>query len=76
MKETLNFEAYPFAIRPLSSTEGGGYLIEFQDIAGVMSSEETAEAAIDKGRDALKCALLTMKEFGDPIPDPALQRKR
>src|SRR6266481_5523997 len=64
------FERYPFQIRPLSADEGGGYLIEFPDVPGCMSGGETLDDAIVNGRDALKGALLTMREFGDPIPSP------
>lgn len=70
MKDTLRLEDYPFTIRPLASDEGGGYLIEFPDIPGCMSDGETPEEAIINGRDALKCSLLTIKEFGDPVPAP------
>jgi antitoxin HicB len=63
-------EQYPFQIRLLSEEEGGGYLIEFPDIPGCLSDGETPEEAIVSGRDALKCCLLTMREFGDPIPPP------
>ena len=70
MKETLKLEAYPFTVRPLSEADGGGFLVEFPDLPGVMSDGETPEEAIENGRDALKAALLTLKEFGDPIPPP------
>lgn len=70
MKEKLDLEKYPFLVRPLSKEEGGGYLIEFPDLPGVISDGQTPEEAIRNGRDALKAALLTMKEFGDPIPRP------
>ena len=70
MKETLRLEDYPFTIRPLASDEGGGYLIEFPDVPGCMSDGESPEEAVANGRDALKCCLLTLKEFGDPIPAP------
>ena len=70
MKDSLRLEEYPFTIRPLSQDEGGGYLIEFPDVPGVMSDGETPEEVIANGRDALKCTLLTFKEFGDPIPVP------
>jgi predicted RNase H-like HicB family nuclease len=63
-------EQYPFQIRPLTGEEGGGYLIEFPDVPGCMSDGETPEEAIPNGRDALKCYLLTMKELGEPIPEP------
>ncbi len=63
-------EQYPFQIRLLTEEEGGGYLIEFPDIPVCMSDGATPEEAIASGRDALKCCLLTMREFGDPIPQP------
>ena len=70
MKQTPQLQSYPFQIRPLAPEEGGGFLIEFPDIPGVMSDGETPEEAVRNGRDALKAALLTLKEFGDPIPKP------
>lgn len=70
MKEKLPLEKYPFVVRPLSKEEGGGYLVEFPDLPGVISDGETPEEAIRNGRDALKAALLTLKEFGDTIPKP------
>jgi antitoxin HicB len=70
MKETLRLEDYPFTIRRLAGDEGEGYLIEFPDVPGCMSDGETPEEAVVNGRDALKCCLLTLKEFGDTIPAP------
>ena len=70
MKETLRLEDYPLTIRPLAGDEGGGYLIEFPDVPGCMSDGESPEEAVANGRDALKCCLLTLQEFGDPIPAP------
>jgi predicted RNase H-like HicB family nuclease len=61
---------YSFQVRPLAKEEGGGYLIEFPDLPGCMSDGETPEEAIVNGRDAVKCYLLTAKEFGDQIPLP------
>ncbi len=54
----------------MTADEGTGYLIEFPDVPLCMSDGPTVEEAIANGRDALKCCLLTMKEFGDPIPKP------
>jgi len=68
--EQLKIDQYPFAVRPLSEEDGGGYLVEFPDVAGCMSDGATPEEAILNGRDALRCMLLTMMEFGDPIPEP------
>jgi antitoxin HicB len=72
-KEPLDLESYPFTIRPLSSEDGAGFLIQYRDIPGCMSDGETPAAAILNARDALKSALRTLREFGDPTPK---QRER
>ncbi|MBM3568411.1 MAG: toxin-antitoxin system HicB family antitoxin [Alphaproteobacteria bacterium] len=59
---------YPYVIRPLSRHEGGGSLIVFPDLPGCASNGETPEQAVVNGADALRTLLLTMKEFGDPVP--------
>ena len=64
-KEPFDLESYPFTIRPLSQQDGGGFLIEYPDIPSCMSDGETPAAAIQNGRDALKSALRTIREFGD-----------
>lgn len=62
---------YPFAIRPLSESEGGGYLIEFPDLPGCMSDGETIEEAIANGEDAKRSWIAAMKQAGRPIPPPS-----
>jgi len=69
-KEAFDLEVFPFTIRPLSREAGGGFLIEYPDIPGCMSDGKTPAEAIRNGRDALKSALRTLREFGDPIPRP------
>ncbi len=71
MRKKLPLSRYPFLVRPLSKQEGGGYLVEFPDFPGVISDGETPEEAIRNGQDALAAALMTMQEFGDPIPKPS-----
>ena len=62
---------YPFQVRPLTSEEGGGYLIEFPDLPGCMSDGGTIEEAIANGGDALRSWLATAAEFGDAIAPPS-----
>ena len=64
---------YPFEIRPLTKSEGGGYLIRFPDLPGCLSDGETPEEAIENGKDALDGWLLTRQELGLEIPKPFTQ---
>lgn len=68
--EKLRIDQYPFTVRPLSEADGGGFVIEYPDIPGCKSDGETPEEAVINGKDALRSVLLTMIEFGDPIPEP------
>lgn len=61
---------YPFAIRPLTADEGGGYLIEFPDLPGCMSDGETVEEAIRNGGDAKRAWIAAMREAGRLVPAP------
>jgi antitoxin HicB len=69
-RDDLKLERYRFTVRPMTEEEGTGYVVEFPDLPLCMSDGATVEEAITNGRDALKCCLLTMKEFGDPVPKP------
>ena len=71
MNEFANVDRYPFAIRPLSAGDGGGYLIEYPDLPGCHSDGETPEQAIVNGRDAVRSYLLSCKKHGDPVPKPS-----
>ncbi|MBS0357787.1 MAG: type II toxin-antitoxin system HicB family antitoxin [Proteobacteria bacterium] len=66
---------YPTLIRPLTSEEGGGYLVEFPDLPGCIADGETPEAALAEAEDALKSWLKTAKKHGDEIPDPSTSIK-
>jgi len=57
-----------FEVRPLSSAEGGGYLVEFPDYPGCMADGETPEEAIREAREALASYLATLEELGQPEP--------
>jgi antitoxin HicB len=66
---TQDFE-YPFELRPLTSDEGGGWLISFPDLPGCMSDGETPEEAITNGKDALAAWLQAAREIGREVPPP------
>ena len=61
---------YPFEVRPLSSEEGGGYLISFPDFAECISDGESVDDAIASGRDALKATMAALKAKKLPVPAP------
>ncbi len=62
--------SYPFSIRPLSETDGGGFAIEYPDLPGCISDGSTPEEALKQGCDAVKSYLLSCAKHGDPIPKP------
>ena len=68
-----NLDQYQFTVRPLSSDEGGGYLVEYPDIPGCMSDGETVEEAISNGREALRDCLEVFKESGRKLPKPSIE---
>ena len=61
---------YPFEVRPLSSDEGGGFLISFPDFAECISDGETVEEAMENGRDALKATVAALKAKKIAVPAP------
>ena len=71
MTDLANIDKYPFTIRPLSTEDGGGFLIEYPGLPGCHSDGETPEQAIVNGRDAVRSYLLSCRKHGDPIPKPS-----
>jgi predicted RNase H-like HicB family nuclease len=65
------FEAYTHVISPLSSEEGGGFLISFPDLPGCISDGETIEEAIHNGRDAFLAWISAQADMGRVIPRPS-----
>lgn len=65
------FEAYTHVISPLSSEEGGGFLISFPDLPGCISDGETIEEAIHNGRDAFLAWISAHADMGREIPRPS-----
>ena len=61
---------YPLEIRPLTTAEGGGFLISYPDLSECISDGETVEEALKNGRDALKATIAALKSKGLPVPAP------
>ncbi|MBA2708971.1 MAG: type II toxin-antitoxin system HicB family antitoxin [Tatlockia sp.] len=71
----MNELNYPATIQPLSSEDGGGYLVTFPDLPGCMADGSTPEEAFHQAENALKAWLKTAQEFGDSIPKPSCLNK-
>jgi antitoxin HicB len=63
-------DAYPFELRPLSTEEGGGYLISFPDFNECIADGESIDEAITEGQSALAAVIATLQEKGLPVPKP------
>ena len=63
-------EDYPFEMRPLKPSEGGGYLIAYPDFTECIADGETLEEALQHGREALQAVIEALQEQGVPIPTP------
>jgi antitoxin HicB len=67
---------YPFKIRHLSKSDGGGYFIEYPDLPGCMSDGSTINETIINGQDAVRCWLEVARETGRAIPKPGALEKQ
>lgn len=65
------FEAYAHIISPLSSDDGGGYLITFPDLPGCISDGPTEAEAVVNGRDAFIAVISALADMGRDIPAPS-----
>lgn len=64
------FEDYRFEMRRLAEEEGGGILIAFPDLPGLISDGETYEEAIRNGREAFVEWIEAWQEMGRKVPLP------
>jgi antitoxin HicB len=61
---------YPFSVWPLSTEDGGGFLISFPDFSECISDGETVEEAFRNGLDALQETIAALKSMNLPVPEP------
>ncbi|MGC9208138.1 type II toxin-antitoxin system HicB family antitoxin [Acidithiobacillus sp.] len=61
---------YPFEMRPMKPSEGGGYLISYPDFTECIADGETLEEALQNGREALRAVIETLQEHGLAVPAP------
>ena len=68
------FDDYPFDLRPLSKTEGGGWLVTWPDLPGCMSDGATPEDAIRNGREAFAAWMaVRRKDLKQAAPKPSVR---
>jgi antitoxin HicB len=61
---------YEVDIRPLSPTDGGGFIAIVPDLPGCRSDGETPHEALTNAYDAIACWMEAAKELGRPVPAP------
>ena len=58
----MRLEDYAIRIEPLSSDEGGGFLVTVPDLPGCMADGETVEQAIAEAHDAFEAWAMAERE--------------
>ncbi len=71
VRQPYSFESYRFEIRPLSSVEGGGFLISFPDLPGCISDGETISEAVRHGKEAFQSWVSARLHDRLPVPEPS-----
>ncbi|RDU51877.1 HicB family protein [Helicobacter sp. MIT 00-7814] len=61
---------YEIIVRPLSKSEGGGYLAKYKDFPYILGDGESEKEAIDDVKSAFEQALCVMLKKGDYIKEP------
>jgi predicted RNase H-like HicB family nuclease len=61
---------YEIAIRPLTESEGGGFIATVPELPGCMSDGETPRDALENAYDAIGCWIEACREMGRPVPEP------
>jgi antitoxin HicB len=67
------FEDYARVISHLSDEDGGGYLVTFPDLPGVMADGESIEEALRHAQDAFESAVAALVDMGRDIPAPTFK---
>ena len=67
------FEDYARLVSHLSEEDGGGYLVTFPDLPGVMADGDSVEDAMRNARDAFESAIAALADMGRDIPAPTFK---
>ena len=66
----MNPKDYEIVIRPLSHSEGGGFVAKVSELPGCMSDGETPQEALENVYDAIVCWMEAAREMGRQVPEP------
>ena len=66
----MRLEDYAIRIEPLSSDEGGGFLVTVPALPGCMADGETVEQAIAEAHDAFEAWAMAEREDKGDLPAP------
>ena len=69
-RSKFDLDSYHFIVRPLSTEDGGGYLLEYPEVQRCIADGEMHQQAIANGRVALEACLTTLADLNLPIPQP------
>lgn len=65
---------HKYGINIYWSDEDRIYIAEVPDLPGCITHGDTQESALANATDAIQLWIDTAKEFGDPIPEPTVNR--
>ena len=66
----MRLEDYAIRIEPLSSDEGGGFLVTVPDLPGCIADGETVEQAITEAHDAFEAWAMAERQDRGELPAP------
>jgi antitoxin HicB len=66
----MNPQEYEVDIRPLSESDGGGFLAIVPELPGCRSDGDTPHEALSNAYDAIASWLEAAQELNRPIPSP------
>ncbi|MGJ4891726.1 type II toxin-antitoxin system HicB family antitoxin [Bradyrhizobium sp. HKCCYLS3077] len=66
-------DAYAYDVTELGAEDGGGFLVTFPDLPGVIGIGETAQQAMADGQQALFAALDALKAVDREPPVPGVR---
>jgi antitoxin HicB len=73
MSAEPQFESYRLEVRPIESTEGGGFLVALPELEGCMADGATYDEAIANARDAFAAWVSVARSLGREIPAPGAE---